>query len=123
MTNYRVSKIDANAYLNLIGVKKTIPSLELLQEIISKTIKVVPFQNITMLDSDRRRPTFDEINHLMLSGIGGICTIRNPFIHQLLITLGFDAKMVASTMEKPNCHITIIAVSYTHLTLPTKRIV
>ena len=108
MTDYRLSDSDANAYLDLIGVRKTNPSLQLLQEIISKTIKVIPFQNITMLDSERRRPTFDEINHLMLSGIGGICTVRNPFIHQLLVNLGFDAKMVASTMKQPNCHITII---------------
>lgn len=99
---------EVNDYLRLIAIKRESPSVEFLRKIIRHTLEVIPFQNITMLDSERRVPTEEEIKQLMLSGIGGICTIRNPFIHKLLIELGFDARLVSSTIMNPDCHITII---------------
>jgi arylamine N-acetyltransferase len=100
------SEIDD--YLNLIGVIRTKPDLELLRQIVARTLEVIPFQNLTMLDNEREVPTIEDIKRLMLSGVGGICTIRNPFIHQLLRKLGFDARLVASTIMQPDCHITIL---------------
>lgn len=99
---------EVEEYLNLIGVEPSKPDLKLLRQIIARTLEVVPFQNVTMLDSEREVPTIDDIKLLMLSGVGGICTIRNPFIHQLLCKLGFDARLVASTIMQPDCHITIL---------------
>ena len=108
MTGNWLDEQEVDQYLGLIGVSRKLPSVEFLTEIIGCTLEYVPFQNLTMLDSDRTVPAIDDIKRLMLSGIGGICTIRNPFIHQLLRKLGFDAKLVASTIMNPDCHITII---------------
>jgi len=103
-----LTNLEVGGYLNLIGVEKTDPDLELLTQIVGRTLEVIPFQNLTMLDNEREIPTKEDIKRLMLSGVGGICTIRNPFIHQLLVELGFDARMVASTIMQPDCHITIL---------------
>ena len=62
---------EVDQYLGLIGVSRKQPSVEFLTEIIGCTLEYVPFQNLTMLDSDRTVPTIDDIKRLMLSGIGG----------------------------------------------------
>ena len=84
------------------------PTLDRLTIIVQRFLEHVPFQNLTMLIGPRRRPTWKEICGEMLSGNGGLCTIRNPFLKVLLSQQGFEASFVSASMEKPDCHIGIL---------------
>ena len=108
MREFWLSDTEVDHFLRLISVERDSPNLDLLSEVITKTLEKIPFQNLTMLSNKGTIPTIKEIKSRMLSGIGGICTIRNPFIHQVLLNLGFDAKLVSATIMQPGCHIAII---------------
>ena len=99
---------QVTAFLHLIDVSLTGEKLSDLQQITSKFMETVPFQNLTMLIGPRRRPTWDEICDDLISGIGGLCTARNPFLKALLDNLGYDVYFVSSSMVEPDCHICLI---------------
>ena len=61
-----------------------------------------------MLTNEWIRPTNKLIKHDMLSGLGGLCTVRNPFLHEFLKCLGYKVRFASSTMIEPDCHITLI---------------
>ena len=61
----------------------------------------------------RRMQAFDVLNHLLLLLIGVACFY--PLVHVLSLSLSSERAIVQG--------ITWFPVSYTHLTLPTKRIV
>ena len=108
MTQDWVSDSEVDRFLELLDLSRGECNLDFLVQIISKTIEKIPFQNLTMLSNTREVPTWDDIKGQMLSAVGGICTVRNPFIHQLLVKLGYDAKLVAATIMQPDCHIAIV---------------
>tara|TARA_Y100000746_G_scaffold138969_1_gene118935 strand:+ start:1452 stop:2249 length:798 start_codon:yes stop_codon:yes gene_type:complete len=108
MTQDWISDSEVDTFLELLDLSRGECNIEFLVQIISKTIERIPFQNLTMLSNTREVPTWEDIKKQMLSAVGGICTVRNPFIHQILLNLGFDAKLVAATIMQPDCHIAII---------------
>ena len=103
------TKEEIKDFLDRIEVKKSEPSEEFLKMIVSGILEHIPFQNITMLTNERTRPSKEMIKSDMLSGMGGLCTVRNPFLHEFLRALGFNVRFISSTMGKPDCHISLIA--------------
>ena len=103
-----LSMREALDFLKRIEVSFELPSPTFLGNICSGIIEHIPFQNLSMLTDERIRPSKEKICNDMLSGHGGLCTVRNPFLYHLLSTLGFDARYVSSSMHEPNCHITIL---------------
>ena len=110
MNVFKISftKEEIKDFLDRIEVKKSEPSEEFLKMIVSGTLEHIPFQNITMLTNERTRPSKEMIKSDMLSGMGGLCTVRNPFLHEFLRALGFNVRFISSTMGKPDCHISLI---------------
>ena len=99
---------EINSFLNRIECDFTEPSVQQLFSIVSGIIEHIPFQNISMLTNEWVRPTNQMIKHDMLSGLGGLCTVRNPFLHEFLKCLGYNVRLASSTMNEPDCHITLI---------------
>ena len=76
-------------------------------------------QNFSLLAATNRvRPTKAQIVEAMVGGIGGLCTVRNPFLLMLLNTLGFKANFLScaihlttrqETKSLDNAHIALLA--------------
>lgn len=99
---------EVSDFLNRIEVTHSSLNHEFLSCIVSGIIEHIPFQNVTMLTNEWKRPSNDMIKNDMINGIGGLCTVRNPFLHQFLLNLGFDVNFVSSTILEPDCHISLI---------------
>lgn len=110
MVDFQINLNDKEieSFLQQIHVAKTEVSVEFLRQIVNGIVEFVPFQNLTMLTAPRSRPTVGTIKFEMLNGMGGLCTARNPFLHELLRHLGFQPRFVSSTMGEPDCHISLI---------------
>jgi len=110
MTNLSIKFTDEEVFdfLNRIEVNHSDLSSDFLKRIVSGIIEHIPFQNVTMLTNKWERPSNDMIKNDMLSGIGGLCTVRNPFLHEFLKHLGFHVNFVSSTISEPDCHISLI---------------
>jgi acyl transferase domain-containing protein/nucleoside-diphosphate-sugar epimerase/NADPH:quinone reductase-like Zn-dependent oxidoreductase/GTP cyclohydrolase II/arylamine N-acetyltransferase len=138
--DYRLCTSDVDRFLKRIHLRQDTydritvhGKLELLTAIIRGCMQYIPFQNFTMLtrlqppierdDSqsiseslDRRRPpTLGEVIDDMLTGIGGLCVVRNPFLLLLLKALQFEnVRFVTGTMcppglsELPNAHTALL---------------
>ncbi len=102
------------SFLKQIKVEKEEPSSQLLEQIVAGIVEHVPFQNLTMLTGPRHRPTNNWIKTEMLSGLGGLCTARNPFLYAVLQQLGFDVRFVSSTITEPDCHICLVVTVSGH---------
>ena len=104
----QLSEKEVLDYLDRIEVRLQLPSLSLLQDIVVGTLAHLPFQNLSMLSNERIRPSPENICSDMISGLGGLCTVRNPFLYRLLTSLGFKVRFVSATIQKPDCHIVLI---------------
>ena len=99
---------EVASFLQQIHVERDIPSAILLEQVVAGVVEHVPFQNITMLTGPRQRPSKSWIKKEMLNGLGGLCTVRNPFLYCLLKSLGFEVRFVSSTILEPDCHISLV---------------
>jgi len=110
MSDFEISftKEEIRDFLERIEIEESELSEEFLKSIISGIIEHIPFQNISMLTNERIRPSEEMIKSDMLSGMGGLCTVRNPFIHEFLRALGFNVRFISSTMKEIDCHISLI---------------
>lgn len=99
---------EVASFLQQIHVEQNQPSALFLEQIIAGIVEHVPFQNITMLTGPRQRPSNSWIKREMLNGLGGLCTVRNPFLYCLLKCLGFEVRFVSSTILEPDCHISLV---------------
>lgn len=99
---------QVDAFLQSIDVRLGNDKMSNLQIIVSNFMEHVPFQNLTMLIGPRRRPKWNEICDDLISGIGGLCTARNPFLKVLLQKLGYDVYFISSSMIEPDCHIGLV---------------
>lgn len=106
--NLSLSRVEVNSFLKRINLVRSEPSLEFLTEIVENIISNLPFQNLSMLSDENIRPSMVKIKNDMLSGLGGLCTVRNPFLFCLLKSLGFEVSFVSSTMIEPDCHISLV---------------
>jgi len=103
-----LSRNEVASFLEQIQVPMSAPSVEFLTHIVVGINEYLPFQNITMLTGPRHRPSNDWIKREMLDGLGGLCTVRNPFLFALLQELGFDVRFVSSSMNEEDCHISLV---------------
>lgn len=106
--NIDFSNDEMSQFLKRIEVQHSKISSDFLRNIVAGIIEHIPFQNVSMLTNKWVRPNEEMIKHDMLSGLGGLCTVRNPFLHQFLIALGFDVRFVSSTINEPDCHISLV---------------
>jgi len=104
----RFTENEVESFLNRIEAIRSEPSPSFLEAIVSGIIEHLPFQNISMLTDDWVRPCPSKIKSDMLSGHGGLCTVRNPFLHEFLKSLGFSVRYVSSTIMEPDCHISLL---------------
>jgi arylamine N-acetyltransferase/SAM-dependent methyltransferase len=103
-----LSDDQVSTYLNRIEVIQQRPNTHFLRAIVSGTITHLPFQNLSMLTRERIRPSPEQICSDMVSGIGGLCTVRNPFLFHLLSKLGFNVRYVSVDINKQACHIALL---------------
>lgn len=110
MAEFNLHLLDSEIddFLRQIHMVRAAPSSTFLSHIVSGIVEHVPFQNITMLTGPRHRPSEEWIKKEMLTGLGGLCTARNPFLYSLLKGLGFEVRFVSSTILEPDCHISLI---------------
>jgi N-hydroxyarylamine O-acetyltransferase len=99
---------EIESFLHRIEVIRSEPSPLFLGAIISGIIEHLPFQNISMLTDEWVRPGPSKIKSDMLNGHGGLCTVRNPFLHEFLKGVGFSVRYVSSTIMEPDCHISLL---------------
>ena len=107
---YQLCRTDVSEFLKRIHVvredypRTTDGQLLLLETIVRGCMEYVPFQNVTMLTRvgdgiDHRPPTLGQIIDDMVTGLGGLCTTRNPFLFLLLKALEFQhVRFVSATM-------------------------
>ena len=106
--NLEFTEMEIQSFLKRIEVDFSVPNEQSLEEIVSGIIEHLPFQNFSMLTDDWVRPSPLKIKRDMLSGHGGLCTVRNPFLHEFLKSLGFSVRYVSSTINEPDCHISLL---------------
>ena len=100
-------------YLRLLGVERTPPGIDSLNELVQRHLCRVPFENVSKLllvgregagRSVALEEFLDGIEHLDL---GGTCYSANPFLAWLLGELGYDACLMGADMSKPDVHTSI----------------
>ncbi|RHY63757.1 hypothetical protein DYB30_003933 [Aphanomyces astaci] len=85
------------------------PTPELLHCIVEAMHKHIPFHNLTLLTRPRRPPSWDEIVHDMMMGLGGPCAVVNAFLHALLTALQFQVSFRAATIAgRTGCHVCLV---------------
>lgn len=93
-------------YLQHLEVERQNPSLEYLNQLISKQIQKFPFENISKLilfSKKNLTSLVDHETHLNNSvnfGLGGTCYACNYYFNQLICHLGFDAEIHGANMGK-----------------------
>lgn len=108
LLNISFTEHEIASFLNRINVTRSKVSVHFLKSIVSGILEYIPFQNFSMLTNEWIRPSEAMIKKDMLSGLGGLCTVRNPFLHQFLKALGFEVRFASATMLEPDCHISLI---------------
>lgn len=92
----------AESYLHKIHLKQEKPSYQFLQKICRNHLSTVPFENISKLIYYREYnqnnfyiPPLDIVTlHLYTMQFGGTCYVLNSTLQQLLLELGFSAKLL-----------------------------
>jgi arylamine N-acetyltransferase len=102
-------------YLRLLGVARNTPTLAALREIVAAHLWRVPFENISKLYYRRHDnwTTLPDIERF-LSGMeryhfGGTCYANNSHLCELLMNLGYDARLCGADMSAPDVHVAIMA--------------
>ncbi len=98
---------DVHDFLKMIKVERVDNTLDFLNAIILGVYKHIPFQNLTLLNSESRPDTNDIIKDMLL-GIGGLCNTRNGFMYLLIKTLGFQVDFLSASMLQENCHVIVL---------------
>lgn len=106
-----LSRVEVKAFMARIGVRlpaykhldawkqaETNADLDLLKRIVKGTMTRIPFQNFSMLTEERKRPSPQKIIDDMLpGGLGGLCTVRNPFLYLILKALHYKVSFISGT--------------------------
>lgn len=101
-------------YLRALGIPGRPPGVEALAEIVAAHVTRVPFENVSKLIRFR---------HLGLAGVpdatlflegierdrlGGTCYANNYHLFQLLLALGYDARLCGADMREPDVHVVVM---------------
>lgn len=95
-----------NRYLRLLGIRGRPSGRPGLDDIVRQHLLRVPFENVTkLLLGAGRITTIEEfLNGIENHDLGGTCYTSNPFLAQLLCSLGFEATLHGADMTSPNVH-------------------
>lgn len=98
-------------YLRLLGVRRALPSLEGLRELVRAHLFRVPFENVSKLHYKRHLGlrSLPDLE-VFLDGIerfafGGTCYPNNYYFYQLLANLGYRARLCGADMSDPDVHL------------------
>lgn len=101
-------------YLRLLGIASSAPTLAALHEIVAAHLWRVPFENISKLYY-RRHDHWTALPDIerFLSGMeryhfGGTCYANNSHLCELLMSLGYDARLCGADMSAPDVHVAIM---------------
>ena len=98
-------------YLNLLGIRRQMPSIHALSELIEAHLYMIPFENISKLNYKLRqndsgiqnlKSFLDGIEH---SHFGGTCYSNNFYFSLLLGNLGYQIMLCGADMSNPDVHI------------------
>lgn len=97
-------------YLDILEVKRSEPSLELLREIVKSHLAKIPFENISKLIFRKQNftdiPTIEQyLEGIEKNKFGGTCYTLNYYLCLLLKHLGFNIKLCGADMTKPDVHL------------------
>lgn len=97
-------------YLDLLGVSKSVPDLNLLKKIVRAHLIKVPFENISKLLYKKQGINYIPDLGLFLEGIekynfGGTCYTNNYYLFLLLKYLSYNIKLCGADMKSPDVHI------------------
>lgn len=102
-------------YLRLLGFESLPNGLAGLEELVRRHLCRVPFENVSKLlllnrEGAGRVPTIGEfLDGIEFRDLGGTCYTNNPFLHRLLVAIGYDAQLLGADMQQANVH-TVIRV-------------
>lgn len=100
-------------YLRLLQLDVQPPTLSYLREIVFRQVCRIPFENVSKLLLRRREgagrvTTLEEyLEGIERYDLGGTCYTCNPFLAELLRSLGFDADLRGADMSLPDVHTSI----------------
>lgn len=98
-------------YLRLLGVTRQEPGLEALTELVLAHVERVPFENLSKLYRLRRTglvdvPDLEEyLDGIERLRLGGTCYANNAHLHDLLVALGYRARLCGADMSLPDVHV------------------
>jgi arylamine N-acetyltransferase len=107
-------KLEAR-YLRLLGFQRRPSGLRGLREIVRRHLMRVPFENVSKLllfgrEGAGRPLELDEfLDGIGRYDLGGTCYSNNPFLAELLRSIGYDVDLLGADMTTPNVH-TVIRV-------------
>jgi N-hydroxyarylamine O-acetyltransferase len=109
----RLAHALVDRYLDLLGLPRRAPSLLALREIVAAHLWRVPFENVSKLYY-RRHDNWTALPDIerFLSGMeryhfGGTCYANNSHLCELLMSLGYDARLCGADMSVPDVHVAI----------------
>lgn len=106
--------MDASAarrYLDHLGVARRPPSVAALTELVTAHLARVPFENVSKIIIAARGvpPGLPDHDHFLddmeSDGLGGTCYVVNPFLGDLLRTLGYEIELRGADMDQPDVHV------------------
>ena len=97
-------------YLSLLGIAKSSPSLELLENIVKAHLIKVPFENVSKLLFKQKGFGYIPDLAAYLDGVekynfGGTCYANNYFLYLLLQHIGFEIILCGADMKNPDVHL------------------
>ena len=97
-------------YLDLLGIKRSAPTFNLLRKIVKAHLIKVPFENISKLLYKKQGMNNIPDLSTYLEGIenykfGGTCYSNNYYLYCLLKHLGYDIKLCGADMRNPDVHL------------------
>ena len=104
-----------NKYLELLGIKTSKPSYELLCKIVKAHLIKIPFENISKLLYKNKGINYIPDLTTYLSGVekynfGGTCYSNNYYLYLLLKHLGYNIKLCGADMRNPDVHLITIVI-------------
>lgn len=99
-----------NKYLELLSIKASKPSYELLCEIVKAHLIKIPFENISKLlyknQGMNNIPDFTTyLNGIEKYYFGGTCYSNNYYLYLLLKNIGYNIKLCGADMKNPDVHL------------------
>ena len=100
-------------FINILGLKSRLPSMEALSELLVSHFSVIPFENVSKLFykatlNQDQLPSFEQyLTGIERFNFGGTCYSNNYYLFKLLAYLGYQVQLNSADMKKPGVHMVI----------------